>query len=349
MLKQYINNLIRDKKSGVPAGIAKLFLLTASYVYGATIFWHDRFYKTGILKTHKVCAKIISVGNITLGGTGKTPFTIMLAELLANEGKKVGVLIRGYGEDEYRLLEDKLSQRGVKVFVGRDRVKTASEAAREGYDTIILDDGFQHRRLGRDMDITLIDSGNPFGNQRLFPRGILREKVEGLKRTDIIVLTKIKDKNGTSGELLRKIDKIAPGKIVLEAAHRPAGLTAIINRETKRPDYLRGRKILLLSAICDPDYFRTTALKTGARVESEIIFPDHYQYKKQDMARISSECKKKKIDAVVTTEKDAVKLKELMAGYSGPEILALQIEMEITKGKDRLDARLRMLYSGQGS
>ena len=191
-LKQYIHDLMHDRTNDLLSQVVKPCLLILSYAYGFLLKAHYFFYKVNLLKSYKSQIAIISIGNITLGGTGKTPFTIMLAERLTQKNKKkTAVLIRGYGEDEWKMLEERLGKYGIKVFVGRDRVKYAKQALQYGACSLILDDGFQHRRLRRDLDIVLLDSTNPFGNRHLFPRGILREPLDSLRRADIVVLTKV--------------------------------------------------------------------------------------------------------------------------------------------------------------
>lgn len=339
-MRQYIHSLMRDKKSGIINVPAKLALLIVSYVYFLLIKCNHLFYKAGILKIKSVPITVLSVGNITLGGTGKTPFTMMLAKILAKD-KKVAVLIRGYGEDEHKMLKDNLKSFGVEVFVGRNRFKSAKVALLRGIGTIVMDDGFQHVRLKRDMDIVLIDSINPFGNNKLFPRGVLREPMSGLKRADIIVLTKTDV--GDKGIALDKIRKIAPGKDILEAVHKPYGISDIKTGVKEDLDMLKGKNVALLSAICDPSYFKRTVASAGASVGAEFIYPDHYLYKAKDIEKVFSECAVKNIDTIVTTQKDAVKLRDLNIP-DRPRMLVLEIGLEITKGKEILENALSGLY-----
>ena len=291
LLKQYIRDLMDDRRDDALSQLAKFFLLILSCIYGFLVKCHHFFYRVNLLKNYKPPVTVISIGNITLGGTGKTPFVIMLARRLARKNK-TAVLIRGYGEDEWKMLEERLGQYGIKVFVGRDRIKSANEALRCGIDTLVLDDGFQHRRLGRDLDIVLLDSTNPFGNRFLFPRGILREPLRGLKRADIIVLTKVdkpspcaegqgKSKDNSPIMTEEKIERIAPGKAVIKAVHRPERLDDIRKGERFPPAFLNNKTVCLLSAISDPSYFKHTVEQTGARVGLEFTFSDHYLYKEK--------------------------------------------------------------------
>lgn len=343
-LKQYIYDLMRDKRSDFLSRLVKGHLLILSYIYGFLVKCHNFFYDVNLLKSHKAAGVIISIGNITLGGTGKTPFAIMLAGRLAgNQKEKIAVLIRGYGEDEWKLLEDKLGTIGARVFVGRDRIKTAKGALEWGARAIILDDGFQHRRLARDLDIVLLDSANPFGNGRIFPRGVLREPVANLKRADIIVLTKA-DKGKDNIALIKgELKEISQRQPVIEAVHRPAELFGLWEGERREPSSIGGKRVCVFSGVSDPSYFRHTVEKTGATVELEFIFPDHYPYKKRDLEEILEKCKAAKIDTIITTEKDAVKLKRF-ATMADSRVFVLAIELKITEGEEKLDAEVHRLY-----
>jgi len=348
-LREYIQDLMNDRKSDPLSQGIKLCLLVFSYIYTILIACHHFFYKINLLKSYKAPIAVLSVGNITLGGTGKTPFTIMLAERLASKNKKPAILIRGYGEDEWIMTQNRLEKMGIKVFVGRDRVKFAQEALGQGADTVILDDGFQHRRLKRDLDIVLIDSTNPFGNGFLFPRGILREPPGSLKRADIIVLTKT-DK-GCSGILAteEKIKKIAPDKNIVKAEHKPQNLCDMKTGSPTEISYINGKTVCVVSAICDSSYFKHTVQGTGAKVGLEFVFSDHYAYIKGDLDHIFEECKKKEINIIVTTEKDAVKLKKIMLTEKNiqkafPDTLVLGIELKIVQGEKELNEKIDRLY-----
>ncbi len=340
ILKSYIRDIMYGKRNVFLSRAVKPFLLIASYVYGFFAAAHNFFYKVNLLKSYKSGITTISVGNITLGGTGKTPFVMMLAEKLIVKGKKTAILIRGYGEDEWGMLEEKLGKRGVRVFVGKDRIKSAGAAEKSGMDVLILDDGFQHRRLKRDVDIALLDSTNPFGNRHLFPRGILREPIKNLNRTDVIVLTKA-DKGKESIEAIkRNLKNIIPGKPILEAEHRPVQLFEIYKENTFEMTFIKGKIVSALSGICDGAYFKYTLEKIGAQVALEFVFPDHHLYRASELARIFRECKKKNIDTIITTEKDAVKLKKLKPEKSTPQIFALSVKLELIRGKEEIDAIL---------
>jgi len=337
-IREYIYNLMNDKTSGVFSSFMKAILFVVSLFYGMIVKCHSYLYGSKLFKSYEGKISAISVGNITLGGTGKTPFVIMLAENISKRNKKCAVLIRGYGEDEWKLLGDRLAKYNTKVFVGRDRIKSAKDAEKDNMDIIILDDGFQHRPLSRKHDIVLIDSTNPFGNGCIFPRGILREPLSALKRANLIVLTKVDKGKDLVSEAEEKIKKIAPDKKILKAVHMPLGLYGMWKGEKGSLSDIKGKSVCLVSAICDPAYFRYTAEKAGALVEKEYIFKDHYSYTQDDLNHIVRECKAKKIDFIITTEKDAVKLKKLVRPKEISNIFVLAVELQITEGKENLNA-----------
>jgi tetraacyldisaccharide 4'-kinase len=265
----------------------------------------------------------------------------MLAERLAPAGK-TAVLIRGYGEDEWKMLGDKLGVFGAKVFVGRDRVKSVKTVCLGGARSVILDDGFQHRRLERDLDIVLVDSTDPFGNRHIFPRGILREPLIDLKRAGIIVLTKT-DRERDTAAIEGEIKKISPGAAIVKAFHRPQGLSGLWGGGREALSSIDKKNVCIFSAICDPAYFRYTVERAGATIGREFIFPDHYVYKRKDLERIFRDCETRGIGVIITTEKDAVKLKKFDF-KSAPGIFALSVKFEITEGEEALDAELRRLH-----
>jgi len=344
-MKQFIYSLMTDEKNGFFYDLIKLKLYIISLAYGFAIFIRKVFYKFGIFKIRKAPLKVISVGNITLGGTGKTPFVITLGQILETELKKnVCVLIRGWGWDEQTMLKNKLTD--IPVVVGEDRARSALKAVKlYGSNTAVLDDGFQHWELGRDLDIVLIDSRNPFGNSQLFPRGVLREPKEALKRADIVVLTKANKRKIDLNNLKNEITKINNRIYFLEAAHKP---TYLYENKTKRKydlSYIKGKRVMLLSSIGDPAYFEDTVKDLGAEVAEHIKFPDHHNYKKSDMEYILKRCSERSFDFVLTTEKDIVKLSRLGLYLGLHVMLVVAITLDITAGKEILVDRLNRLYT----
>lgn len=305
--------------------------------------------KRFLVKPQRLPAKVISVGNITLGGTGKTPAVISIAEEARKRGFQPCILTRGYrgkskgpcfaggpenvskhictdAGDEPALMAERL--RGTPIVKCADRYKGGQFAISnfkfELPDLLfILDDGFQHWRLHRDIDILLIDATNPFGNKRLFPEGRLREPLSSMKRANLIVLTKTDNVNSkTISMLVQEIRKHNSNAPVYRASHKPA---ALINPsgESADPDFLRNKKIFAFAGLANPSHFKETLISKGADIISLKIYRDHYSYRQRDVDKIRSEAAG--LD-IITTEKDLVKLR----GFQLPgNIFALRIEFSV--------------------
>ena len=344
-MTDFIYSLMTDKKSGAAFLPFKLILYLASLIYGLAILLRGILYKLHIFNTRKAPLEVISVGNVTLGGTGKTPFTILLAKILEEDLKKnVSVLIRGYGWDEQEMLKRNLAD--VPVLVGQDRFRSSNKAVKlYGSDTAILDDGFQHWELLRDLNIVLIDSRNPFGNGHLFPRGVLRESKRSLERADVIVLTKNNGTNAGMNSIRKEVSAISKSAMILEAAHVPKHLYEGRARSVHDLSTVRAKRVILLSSIGDPLYFEETVKGLGADVIEHIKFPDHHDYKKKDIERVTARCDERHFDLIVTTEKDIVKLNRLGLFIGSYKVLTLAVEMQILSGRERLIDRLHSLYT----
>ncbi len=345
-MRQYIYSLIMDERDGFVAALVKSILSFTSFFYGLSV---KAIRSIRIFAAKGLPCRVISVGNLTLGGTGKTPTACMLARLLKEEGRDPAVLIRGYGDDEWRMMERLLGD--IPVLVGRDRVASGKRALSSfSVDTLILDDGFQHWALKRNLDIILVDSTNPFGNRRLFPRGILREDIKDLKRADIIMLTKTDMGMQRIKEIRDELKRRVPDSPVLESIHNPLNFYDLNGKEEFELSFIKDRRVLALSSIVNTEYFEYTLKSLGANIVSSFHYPDHYDYKENDLTSIIDECKRSDIDTIVTTEKDAVKLIEAQPRsiwYRGlASILVLHVEVKVTDGEQVLRERLRSLYSG---
>jgi tetraacyldisaccharide 4'-kinase len=343
-MKDFIYSLMTDKKNGFFYDICKFKLYLLSLAYGLAVYARRMLYKARIFRTRKAPLKVVSVGNLTLGGTGKTPFTIALAHILESELKKnVCVLIRGYGWDEQAMLKNKLSD--IPVLVGQDRARSALKAVKlYGSNTAILDDGFQHWELARDIDIVLVDSADPFGNSQLFPRGVLREPVRAISRADFVVFTKADKKGADIKSLKDKIRLFNKDAAFLEAVHKSAYLYENKTRQRYDLSFVKGKRVFLLSSIGDPAYFEKTVKDLGADIAEHVAFPDHHNYRKADIDRVMARCAEKNFDLVVTTEKDIVKLNRLGLYLRSYKVLVLAVELEIISGKELLVAGLNRLY-----
>ncbi len=332
---------MRDERGGFVAGIFKMVLSLVSFFYSLTVDM-IRFIKTRA--SRRLPCKVISVGNMTLGGTGKTPLTCMLANSLKNDGRSPAVLIRGYGEDEWKMLKAKLG--GIPVIVGRDRITSGREACEKfNADTLILDDGFQHWPLKRDLDIVLLDSTDPFGNRKVFPRGLLREGMRNLNRADIVMLTKTDMGRANIERIKCELKDRVPDTPVAESIHQPTGIYGLGTGEEFALLSLRGEKIFVLSSIVNSGYFEYTLKTLGAEIVLTRHYPDHYNYKAKDIQSVFSETERLNIKTIVTTEKDAPKLKELEIKEDKVRILVLRVEFKVTGQKELFNDRLHTLYS----
>jgi len=325
---------MRDRRNGPFDNIIKILLYVVSLVYAFFIRIWEMCYSLGIFKTHKVPLKVVSVGNITVGGTGKTPLVRFMARRLIEKGKRISILIRGYGDDEWRMLKETVLS--VPILVGRDRIKTARQAEKlHKPDILLLDDGYQHRRLGRDLNILLIDAADPFGNGHMLPRGILREPLRSIKQADVVVLTKAdfgRDNVPVLREMLaRRFNKHK----ILEAKYKPVCFTDIVSRKRYSPDFIRGKKLSVLSGIADPRYFKRILKELGGVLIREFDYRDHSTYTEGDLSSIESKSKESGSEFIITTEKDAVKLNKLNI-KNALRILILHVEVEITKDMEEL-------------
>lgn len=354
-MKQTIARIWEGQADGYEKAIA-LALRVFSFFYRMAVGLRNNLYDQGVLKVVKISRPVISVGNITVGGTGKTPMVIYLAKHFQQARLAPVVITRGYGGrrrekltivsdgqkimaghetvgEEAILLAESLP--GVAVIVSPDKVR-AAEAAVDHFraDLVILDDAFQHRRIFRDLDILLLDFFRPLGNGLVFPGGPMREAPEGLARADVIVFTA---NTGVSypvalEEVASHTAEILSGKFFgrdkpsFTAVRKPVGLYRLGSSEMLSPAILYQKKVCLLSGIGMPEGFKKTVESLGAVIEDHRIYPDHHLYQQRDMDDLGEFFRKVQVDYVVTTEKDAIKL-SLLRGWS--EIYVLAIELEI--------------------
>ncbi len=338
-----------DQRRGAAWAPLKLLLYLLSLVYLAAIWVRGILYKAGFFEVNRAPVKVISVGNLTLGGTGKTPMVIALARIIKDELKKEAVvLIRGYGWDEQAMLKESLPD--IPVLVGEDRVKSSRRSVKlYGAEAAILDDGFQYWELARDLNVVLVDSRNPFGNGHIFPRGTLREPKSAIRRADIVVFTKVDKASPALGPVKEELKGIKEDLLFLEAVHKPRHIQDNRTKKLYEPGFIRQKKVVLVSSIGDPLYFRETVSALGSEVVEHIIFGDHHNYRQKDMEKIVKICGTRQFDMIVTTEKDAVKLNRMRFSFANYTLMTLAIEMEIISGREELVGRLYSIYSSPAS
>lgn len=363
-LESYLVRLIQEKGSDLdqPFGINLLLhvLKGLSYLFLTVVSIRYFLYRTGLLRRYPLGTQVISIGNVTAGGTGKTPVTEIFARTLAAEGRKVAILSRGYrrkeapwwqrlftqviekplvvsdgrrvlldsatGGDEPYMLASNLP--GVAVVVDRNRVKAGRYAVnRLGCDTLILDDGFQYQKLKHSIEVVLVDSTNPFGNGNLLPRGILREPVRNLKRADIIFLTKCRGDVSAVKEEIRRYNTTAE---IVECNHTPKVMKDVWSREEFPLDWLRDKTVCTLSGIASPKGFENSLRHLGAKVVWCERYADHHRYDASEVLYALNRTADMGADALVTTEKDAVRFPRLET--APVKCLYLRIAIEILVG-----------------
>ncbi len=338
MDQRRIDDILSGRKRGVGPVLVRSLLLATSAPYSLMMRLRRGLYHRGVLASHSATLPVISVGNITAGGTGKTPMVAWIVEQLKRRGASPAILTRGYkgsGEssDEAELLKQ-LTERPVAV--DADRVAgAAAAAADEETDVLVMDDGFQHRRLRRDLDIVLIDATRPFGYGHCLPRGLLREPLSALSDADAIVITRSDTVEPDALRNLReRITRAAPRASLHSAVHRPVRIVSRTSGEIPL-DALRGCEVYAFCGIGNPVSFFRLLEDIGARLTDRRIFDDHVAYTQQRVERVRSEARE--CGVLVTTQKDFVKL----AGIDlGGDLWGIEVEMEIVEGEEELVAKL---------
>jgi tetraacyldisaccharide 4'-kinase len=294
-------------------------LLTALEVpYTAAAFLRNVLYDCGIKKTHHAALPIVSVGNLTLGGTGKTPMTAYLAEFFLKQGLRPAIISRGYRKtannvnDEF--LELSLRLPNVPHLQNPNRVAAAAELAErqgdEAVDVLILDDAFQHRRIARNTDIVLLDATQPFGFDRIFPRGTLRETLNGLKRADVVLLSRADLIDQAQRQRIKeRVLSITPNVLWGEVIHEPKCLISQTAQVPFTPPFPDLGSVLAFCGLGNPAAFEHTLKSCGTNVQEFIAFPDHYHYQESDLDDLERLVAEKNIDTVLCTMKDFVKIK----------------------------------------
>lgn len=331
-------DIVTGRRKGVGASLARAGLAVPAYCLWLPVSAGARWYKL-LRGQYRAPCPVISVGNITAGGTGKTPMVEWLANRLVAEDRRPAVLSRGYratsgtANDESQVLSDHLGD--VPILTGKDRAESARQALEQKRaNCFILDDGFQHYAMARDLDIVLIDCLLPFGGGHPLPRGLLREPLGALRRADVIVLTRsdqVPDER--KGEIRTRLARIDASLPVAEARHTPVDL---VNAAGERLglDHVRGKKVLLFSGVGNPEGFERTAASLGIEMTEHFRFRDHHRYADHELVGLARTAKENGCDAVLTTEKDMVKIGRCWQGEA--LLLAVCVRFEVTAGEEIL-------------
>jgi tetraacyldisaccharide 4'-kinase len=341
--------LVSGRRRGLWPGLQRLGLRAVSVPYGLAVRVRNWLYDRGWKRIVRAAVPVISVGNLTLGGTGKTPCVEYVARFYRRLDRRVAILSRGYGSregrnDEALVLEENLPD--VPHLQGPDRAALAAIAVEElECEILVLDDGFQHRRLARDLDLVLIDATEPWGHGYLFPRGLLREPPRGLRRAGVVVLTRCDQVDeGTRQRVREAVARMVPQVPVVETRHRPVDLVNGAH-EPAPLGLLRERPVAAFCGIGNPEAFRRTLTDLGAGLTAFRTFPDHHAYTRTDVEDLNTWARQRPTDCVVvTTQKDLVKLRLARLGERG--LWALRIHLHIETGREALDHQLQALGIG---
>lgn len=332
--------LVGNRRRGLGPALLRFGLQLLEYPYVAVTAIRNRLYDRGIFRQHRVPLPVVSVGNLTLGGTGKSPLVAWLGRYFLEQGHRPGLISRGYGSaedgvnDEFLELAFRLPE--VPHLLNRDRVAAATEFLEQpgerAVDLLILDDAFQHRRMARDLDIVLLDASEPFGFEHVFPRGTLRESLGGLRRAQVALLSRADLVSPEQrNDIQRRVRALAPEILWGEVVHRPDMLLDA-NRQVHDLAVLRNRRIFAFCGIGNPAAFRKTLEAAGGEIVGFSSKPDHYRYQPEDLDALRCEAEALRAELLLCTVKDLVKLDR----FPMPEIplRALSISIDFLSGEE---------------
>ncbi|MEI8341900.1 MAG: tetraacyldisaccharide 4'-kinase, partial [Verrucomicrobiota bacterium] len=343
--EEFAIDVILDRRHGKRAAILRAVLKALSHLYKAIVLMRLWLFRKRILRQRQVGCMVISIGNLTVGGTGKTPVVEKFARALQTGGRRVAILSRGYKSKklpllkrlvqkfrthEYKprivsdghsiLLDSRMAGdepymlatnlKDVVVLVDKNRVASALYAIdKMNCDTLLLDDGMQFIHLKHRIEIVLVDRQAPFGNEHLLPRGTLREPPQNLKRANYIFITKSTPEGNI--ELIKRIRLYNRTAEIIECAHRPQYLEHVHTGERLPLDYLQGKYIGVFSAIASPESFERSLCELGSKIEISKHFADHHRFTDKELQNFMNRCVNRDLDAIITTEKDSVRLPRL--------------------------------------
>jgi tetraacyldisaccharide 4'-kinase len=365
-VETFVLEVIFEQRRGWQATLARAGLLSLSKVFQVAVKIRRFLYNVRILRDSTLGVQVIAIGNLTVGGTGKTPVVEKFARELRDQGRNVAILSRGYrskppplgkrlinkillrddstpprvvsdgksllldsdtaGDEPYMLASN---LRDVVVLVDKDRVKSGRYAIEKfGCDTLLLDDGFQYWKLrGRRRDIVLIDYQQPFGNEYMLPRGTLREPPSHLARASTIFITK---SNGNTEELRRRIAEHNSNAGIIECVHHPLYFEDVFTGQRQGLEFLKGKKVASLSGIAQPESFEKSLAQLGSELVYSKRFADHHRFSQQELLNVINRSKKRQAQIVITTQKDAVRFPKL--DRRDLAIYFMRVEIKILRG-----------------
>jgi len=365
-VETFLLEVILEERRGARAAAVRALLYGSSKLFHLAVITRRWLYNFRILRDSTLGVQVIAIGNLTVGGTGKTPVVEKFARELRDQGRNVAILSRGYrskpvpvhrwllnklffrddttpprvvsdgrsllldsemaGDEPYMLASN---LKDVVVLVDKDRVKSGRYAIEKfGCDTLLLDDGFQYWKLrGRRQDIVLIDRQQPFGNERLLPRGTLREPPSHLARASTIFITK---SDGATAELRRRIMQVNPGAGIIECIHHPLYLEDVFTGQQIGIEIIKTRKVASLSGIAQPESFEESLVKLGAELVYAKRFADHHRFSQQEIINVINRSKKRQAHMIITTQKDAVRFPKI--DRRDLPIYFMRVEIKILSG-----------------
>jgi tetraacyldisaccharide 4'-kinase len=376
-LETFILEVIFDERRGATANLIRTGLQGLSKVYHVGIVLRRFLYNVRIFRDSTLGVQVIAIGNLTYGGTGKTPVVEKFARELRDQGRNVAILSRGYRSkpqpfhewfmnkilfredttpprivsdgksllldsemagDEPHMLASNL--RDVVVLVDKDRVKSGRYAIEKyGCDILLLDDGFQYWDLrGRRHDVVLVDRQQPFGNEFLCPRGTLREPHSHLARANTIFITK---SDGKTEDLRKRITELNPTAPIIECEHHPLYLEDVFTGKRFELSFLKGKKVASLSGIAFPESFEQSLVKLGADLVYGKRFADHHRFKQQEVLNVINRSKKRQAEVIITTQKDAVRFPKL--DRRDLPIYFMRVEIKIVAGAENFEDCVRKI------
>lgn len=350
MNQQTYRNLISAGSANPVVVLLRFFLNIAAKGYSLVVTLRNFLYTKSWFEIHNVDVPVISIGNITTGGTGKTPLVIWLCNHSTKNYNCV-ILTRGYKTtqnhmDEPAILAESCPQ--TKVIVNPDRVEGAVEAVNKlGAKVLIMDDGFQHRRLQRDLDIVTIDATCPFGYGKLLPAGLLRESVASLKRADAVVLTRCDQISESKlSQIEKRLQLINPGMIIAKSIHNPIFAKAVDGEEITI-EQLKNKKIFAFCGIGNPDAFLNSIKNIGVNLVGSKIYNDHHQYTSGDIGFIQGQANRSGADLILSTHKDWTRTTLLTPLKKGIPFAYLAVEIKFIAGEDILKQLIEDTLAGK--
>lgn len=349
MATESFRELISGASNGLVAFGMRSGLSLLSFGYGAGVLIRNGLYAAGLKTVYSPGVPTVAVGNITTGGTGKTPVVAWLTNWFSARGFSPAILSRGYrslesGENDEKLVLDRLCP-GVPHLQNPDRIASARLAvSRDSAQVLILDDAFQHRRIGRDLNLCLIDATNPWGYGYLLPRGLLREPRSELRRADLIIVTRCDQISHTALEsLVAEIQRWAKDVPIVQSRFAPTGWRTLDGR-TLPLEECRTPSALAFCGLGNPAGFRQSLDASGCAIEEFVTFPDHHHYTSEDLETLKHAASDRNCSLLMTTLKDLVKLRA--EAFPGLTVAALEITFDVIEGEADLDLHLERVADG---